>query len=286
MNKVTIRAAHNSDSEAISNFLAIYFPEPSSFFLNMLRNPLMAEGPDLGLVIDCDSRIMGYIGVIYSERFFPEGYRRVHNFTCWRVHPDFKRYSLELFKRIVTDKNTVFTGLSAAAPVHQVLNFFKFDTLDEGKLIFNRPAYWWRLFVGDRPELALDTDTMYQFVSKSERSLLESHIAGGCGAALLHHQDKYCLIIMVGRVYHKRQFADILYSSSWSLLQEWLPWAARAASHTVGSGRLGIDKRRICIHSPFTTKYIKKTFYKSTGVAKEHIDSLYSEFAAQYGRPD
>ena len=135
---VEMRPAAATDVEAICAFLAPVFSlVPLPFWRRMLTYSwLPAEAkPDLGAVVMAGTRIVGFLGAMYSNRVVEGRAERFCNVFAWYVQPEYRHYAVALLSFLVRRPGLTFVNVTPADHVVPIFKRAGFTLADEHRLI-------------------------------------------------------------------------------------------------------------------------------------------------------
>lgn len=274
---VDIRPAQSSDREAILRFLR---PQGRSGrpYERLFDYPWRDADWNFGYVLAERGVIKGYLGHIYSRRIVGSRRYRFANQTSWSVDPDYRRYSLALFRASLDEPDVVITNFSANEPARRILEAYQFRKLDSSKCIISpHHGYFGKI----DPDSEITPDRLDEFDGE-ERRIIETHLPLGCIVYAPATEAGRVLIVVLRRRFRSIPYADVLHSTAplSVLLALGIPLMIR---HRVVA--LGLPKRFIDDRCLLTLGNGRPTYYRSDTLRPVDIDSLYSEFPLLYGAP-
>lgn len=285
----TVRAASPSDREAIAAYLAgsLHGAGGAARYRRFFAYTWLADAdkPDLGMLVEDAGRVRGFIGAIYSRRRIRGRDHRLCNLNCWHVDEAVRMHSLVMLKHLLDRRDHDFVCVSPSDRVTELLQFFKFQTLDTGKLLFGplsgvRAApRTWRVKVWDARhgiERELDDDT---------RRLFHDHAPYRLAQWLIERGDRRCFVVMARRGRGVRVFADVLHVSDPQLFAESIGLLIPRLALALGTALAGVDRRFLPEAPPRTVGYdrLRRPLYRSTTLGPTDLDALYTEFVPMYG---
>jgi len=278
----TIRVATSSDLAAVATYLAHALAGPGgearyrTFF-----DYTWLDKPDLGVLLEDDGRIRGFIGAIYSDR----SYGRVCNLTSIAVDVAYRGSTLQLFSALLKRKELTFTCFSASEHVAKILDFFKFQHRPSERVVVGPISGLAGLRHVGRARVVTDAATLEGELAPEHRVISQDHRAYRCGQLLLEAGQRRCFAVTIRRGRGAKAFADVLYASDPELLIDHLPWIHWPLFRAHGTVLTGIDRAWIA-HPPrlaLTYRKLRPVYLRSGNLDLDRIDALYSELVPMYG---
>jgi len=277
-----VRDATAADVPALSQFLSRRFGGRASAFTRVFGYSWAAEKPDLGLLIEDEQRIRGFIGAMYSDRPLRGEVRRFCNIHDFVVDPEYRALTLPMLGRLLAPRDRIYTCFSASPTVIEILKFFGFRIVDGSKVVFtplSAPATRRR---GVRLHAAADVP---EALDAAERRLLEDHSSYRCGHFVLEAKTDRCYFVTIRRGRDVRAFADVLHASDPSLLAACAGHVHAAVTRRHLTPLLGLDRRFVRRAPPgaFVYDRTRPVAYRAADVEPQEVDALYSELVPWYG---
>jgi hypothetical protein len=286
----TVRAATPADLPAIADYLAQHLRGEGGAerYRRFFAYAWLADRdkPDLGMLVEDAGRVRGFIGAIYAHRVIRGERRALCNLNCWRVDEEVRMHSLVMLKKLLDRREYDFTCVSPSDRVTELLRFFKFETLDEGKLLFVPTSgvpldpRRWRVRVYDARrgiEAHLDDE---------QRRVFADHAPYRLAQWVIERGDRACYVVMARRGRGVRVFADVLHVSDPALFVETIGLLAPRVALALGTPLVGLDRRFAGARRPARTiayDKLRKPLYRSATLAPTDLDALYTEFVPMYG---
>jgi len=287
--KPTVRPAAPADRDAIAAYLAEHLRGEGGaaryrrfFDYRWLSD---ADKPDLGMMIEVDGRIRGFIGAIYGRRRIRGREHLLCNLNSWCVDEEVRMHSLVMLKRLLDRKEYDFVCVSPSDRVTELLRFFKCQTLDTGKLLFGPlsgvPASprAWRVKVWDA------RSGIERHLDDEDRRVFADHAPYRLAQWLIERGDRRCFAVMARRGRGLRVFADVLHASDPQLFAESIGLCIPRLARALGTVLAGLDRRFLPTPPPRTVGYdgLRAPLYRSATLAPTDLDALYTEFVPMYG---
>lgn len=236
------------------------------------------EPPNHGFVVRDGGRLVGGIGAIYADRPLAGSRERFCNITGWCVLESHRAQSMRLAMAVTSQKGWHFTDLSPTKVVGSMLQFLKFQPLDERQaVLLNLPALpGLGATVLHRPgdlEAALQGDALEVYRDHAVFPWLRHALVGQPG--------HWCHVVYKRRTFKGLPTASILYLSDPGVfLRGW----RRLGAHFLARGLVStqVEARWLdqapwpsAIRSGFNAK-----LFLSDRLQPAQIDVLYSETVA------
>jgi hypothetical protein len=282
-----VRAATPADRDAI----AVYLSErlrggPPARYRRYLDYSWLgdADRPDLGMLVEDNGAVRGFIGAIYSRRRIRGNEVALCHLTSWHVDDDVRLHSLPMLKRLL-DRHPHVAATSPAPRVVELLEFFKFKRLDHRKLVIpplgGVPASprAWRVRVWDAH------DGIERHLDDKQRRVYLDHARYRVAQWVIERGDRRCYAVMARRGRGLQVFADVLHASDPQLFAEAIGLCTVRLVRALGTPLAGIDLRLVPARPPRTAIYdrLRPVLFRSPSLQAGDIDALYSEFVPMYG---
>jgi hypothetical protein len=233
-----------------------------------------------GYVLVQDSRIVGFLGTIFSERSIGGQHEQFCNVTSWIVLPEYRREGVKLILPLLRLRGCTITNLSPSHSARQIFERLGFHYLDTEARIF-----YPHLFPSTRKNgsaVITDPDAIAQIVGSDDLKILEDHRPYQCGHVLLcdNANGKYCYCIYTTIIRKSLRFSHLQYISD--------PCVFLAMADAVGSRLFALRQslfmkvdcrllgNRAVPHS-VRFKVTSPRMYRSETLKAGQIDNLYSE---------
>ena len=276
---------------AIEPVTADGLPEFAAFLhrhLNAARSPQdwqaglrigwLQDRPNHGFVLRDGGEVVGGIGAFYALRRIAGRSERFCNITSWCVLDAYRQQSMRLAMALVGQPGYHFTDFSPTKVVGATLRFFKFQPLDERRIVV--PNLPWpaprEARIVHRPaeiEAALDG---------TAREIYRDHaVFPWLGHVLVGTPDAWCHVIYKRRTLKRLPMADVLHVSDPAVFGAGL---RQVAAHllTRGFATTQVEHRWLPTRPRGTglrAGFNEKLFLSPT-LAPADIDYLYSETMA------
>lgn len=283
----TIRPATGGDLEAVTEYLARTLGaadgRPAAHYRRVLDYGWLAPKPDLGIVIEDGGQVRGFLGAIYSERVIGGAVRRFCNLTSIAVDESHRSHTLRAFAALLADKDRTYTCFSANEQVAKILEFYKFRGAPTEKVLVGPGSGLAGL--ARRVRVISDPARLPGELDPAQQAIARDHAPYRCAQLVLAAGDRRCFVVAVRRGRGVRAFADVLHASDPALLAAALPWVQLPLWRALGTVLTGIDQRWVASRPRLSAVYTKlrPMHIRSSTLAPEQIDALYSELVPLYG---
>ena len=274
-----IRPAGVNDIDAICNLLHSKMNrkiQPERW-AKLMTYDWLSNKPDLGRVIESDNTILGYLGMVYSEREINNKREQIVNICAWYLDKSLR--GLGLGKGIMAD------ATSDPSKSYTIMTSSKntLDILDEvGYKILDDSSFFWIKEHDQDSSLKLNLDIKQirsALSSPVHKKLFDDHIQYEVKPLLVQHKEKYCLLFLsVKRKAQDVLFFDVLFASDREFLGIHGQQIANALLPSEPSV-FSADQRFVqgqAIHSSVKSLPVPR-FYKSSKLQPKDIDHLYTE---------
>ena len=165
----------------------------------------MPDRPNLGFVLTHGGRLIGVVGMIYSNRRIQGRSHRMCNLSTLCLHPDYqgrKRrtagggplYSHLLAKVALAAADLTFTAFSASRAAGRLVESFGFERINNRKLVFRPGANLGTLFSG-RARILAGPDQILPLLDQDHRVILRDHLPYPCGHYLILEDGRYSYVL-------------------------------------------------------------------------------------------
>ncbi|MDQ7992122.1 MAG: hypothetical protein AAGC63_03520 [Propionicimonas sp.] len=129
---VTVRPIGDADVGAVSEFLHAELNQqvPAERWARVMSPPWPDAGPDHGVLLEADGRIVGAYLAVYSRRDLGGEPRPVCNLAAFCVLEEFRTHSVRLLRAVLARKGYDFTDLSPSGNVVALNERLRFRHLD------------------------------------------------------------------------------------------------------------------------------------------------------------
>jgi hypothetical protein len=287
----SIRAATSADLPALSVYLAERMGDggtPARFqrFFEYAWPLGTDDKPDLGVMIEHDGRVRGFIGAIYGRRLIDGREHKLCNINSWCVDEEMRTHSLMMLKRLLDRKDHDFTCVSPSDRVIEILRFLKFETLETTKVLFF-PLSGVPLSKATRRVRVYDRATGIEArLDDEQRRIYRDHSPYHLAQWVIEREGRRCYVVMGKRGRGLRVFADVLHVSDPQLFSETIGLLTARLLAALGTFIVGLDQRFVAASRPArTVRYggLRTTLFRSRSLNATDLDGLYTELAPILG---
>lgn len=278
-----IRAAGPGDVEAICTLLHTKMNSKFSVerWSRLMSYPWLAEKPDFGKVVESDGQILGYTGLIYSDRMIGDpqrGFRkeRFASMSSWYLDKSLRGRGLGKGMLLATmeDSSQTFTIFTNSSKPIGIVKALGYQVLDD------RRYHWYKSGPASSAiVLTRDFDRIHARATDIQRQILKDMQSMPVTPVFVEVDDRQALLFL--SIKSKGEdvlWFDLLYTSDADLFTDCAPLLANcllpdAPSVLAADSRLikTPSEDTICEHLPVERHYLSKT------VEPRDIDFLYSE---------
>jgi hypothetical protein len=284
---VEVRLATRDDIEPICHLLAATFKRSPSvpFWRGMLEYPYLAasEKPHYGAVLTVEGRVRGYNGVIFADRLVDGRIERFGNRFGWCVDPEYRRYSIAVVRRLISDGVT-WTNLTSRpdlVPLFLKLGYQQLDTRKyvcyAGATMFFRGGRERRVRVlqhQDVSEARLGTEAYRIYVDHIGRTVQRIVFAAGEAACLVVTKRAWFPAQRSGK---GLAGTELYYASDRDFLRRFFDYIRLRLFMRDKTAALLADERLLGF-APKGARAVPATgLFKSDTLAADRVDALYSE---------
>lgn len=235
------------------------------------------DEPGTGYVLRDGDKIVGMLGMIFSERMIEGVSRKFCNLHSWFVDDAYRGYSLMLMRpalRLTDHTLTDFTPTDRVCTISTRLGFRSLDS----RLKILLPSPWTK---GHSDiELVDDTDQIAGRLSAADLRLMRDHTRDRFYHLLVEDGDDYCYLIFNRVDRHVMPYCHLHYIGNKSVFARHES-AIRKQILRTGGGRYVAMNARLAgdmpLRSSLTVPVSTKQLYRSSDVPPEQVDTLYSE---------
>ena len=224
------------------------------------------------------SRIIGILGMLFSDRIVNGVTRRFCNLHTWEVN-EHRGKSLTLMRPALRLHDCTLTDLSPTDRVHHISLRLGFRPLDS-RLRVLCPVT--RSNGSDDIDVITGHDRIRAMLSEEDGRLFEDHQTPGIGHLVLRSADNYCYAVYSDVVRYRFPYAHLHYFSNRELFQRYnlqirdhIMQSTNARFVAVNDRSTRGMKLRLSVRLPVSKRHL----FHPAGVQPADIDSLYTEIS-------
>jgi hypothetical protein len=226
-------------------------------------------------------RIVGFLGAYHSTRLIGGRSEPVCNLSSWFVAEAHRNESLMLLPPYLAMKNHTITGLTPAKHVHSIYQKFKFADLETAVSII--PIFSALPGSSHYCTVTHDLAAIPGRLNENERTLFDDHLGFDAVHLLAHGKSGHSHLVYT--ITRKKGFpmAYVHYMSDRAFFQTHLAIIAWKIFLRHGTPFICVESRHLRDPLPWPRKTYHlrvPRIFKSSTVAREDIDNLYSELIA------
>ena len=233
-----------------------------------------------GFVLADGSRIVGVLGMIFSERQIDGSSRRFCNLHNWWVDEAYRGKSLLLMRHALKLEDTTLTDLTPTPPVIEIskrLGFQELDTTARLLLPTRRDPTQDGL---DGFEITDSEEVIEEVLDESDRAIFRDHKAFELRHTVVRSDREYCYLVHARVTKHWLPYCHVHYFSNAKLFERLQAPLRAYLLRSTGARFVALDARRISgMKLPVGFDVRMRCLYRSPQVKPEQIDNLYSEVA-------
>lgn len=266
-------------AEIYSSFLKDDDPRSTENDWKMLFAPSMAKEEIYGYALTNAARIVGILGTCFSSRIIGGEKKRFCNLHSWFVNQEHRGHSLMLMRPVLRLADHTITDFTPTAQVCEISKRLGFKELDSTAKILlpfrtkknDEGISWHSTF--DKAEIA-------NRLSDADRILLKDHGGNSCCHMLISNGSEYCYIIYSRVERHRIPYCYIHYLSNKPMFSRLQGGVRAMLMEESRTNFIAVDARLVAeidVPRSFNLPIMSRQLYKSTTIAPNRIDNLYSE---------
>jgi hypothetical protein len=249
--------------------------------------PWPVEEPQRGYALIDGSRVVGFMGAMFSRRWVQGQQIRFCNLSSWIVKPTHRALSLELLRPVLALKDYTVVSPSPNAVAHPIYVRLGFTVLEDAQWLMTPLAGTGNLITAMGASVVTDPDRMRAELDAAGREIQE-HLRGTVASqALVLGRGGRCHVVATASPWKGPwRLAHVQYASDWGMFWEHAPPLAAAFFRTLGTVGLRVDGRHAAGRRPaFAVRrpMALPTLYLPgrAGTTPDRVDGLYSEVLFQ-----
>ncbi|MEX2306701.1 MAG: hypothetical protein WD738_03870 [Pirellulales bacterium] len=232
-----------------------------------------------GYALTDDGRIVGMLGTLFSRRPVAGREQRFCNLHSWHVRPEYRASSLALMKPVLDLKDHTLTDFTASAAVIAIAKRLGFKSLNSSVFVLppipakaRSPKAVIREMVGPEDAEAAHLDA-------ADRQIYQDHQDVDCGHMVARVGESSCYVVYSRIAQHRLPYCLVHYINNKTLFVDQQAAIRAHLLHHSRSQFAVVDARLLDgFHLPLTFRASsREQLYRTTDVAANEIDTLYSE---------
>jgi hypothetical protein len=234
-----------------------------------------------GYALADGGRIVGMLGMIFSQRTLGGKVARFCNLHSWHVQEEYRAKSLMLMKPVLALKEHTITDFTPTETVSMVSKRLGFTTLDNSMIVLPRAFASGRAADAVVHELNGQADPVAAEMDSIDAQIYRDHLDLDCGHLYLRDETGYCYVVYSRIDVRILPFCLVHYVSDCNRFLRHQATIRSHLLHKTGVQYVVVEARMLEGARVPLSFYIraKARLYKSTTVTLDQVDTLYSEVA-------
>lgn len=253
---------------------------PKKIWENTFKYNWSKEEDYCGYALFHGDKVVGFLGLIFSQRTINNKLEKFCNLHTWYVQEDFRDYSLSLLMPALRLKDYTFTDLSASDGVFFIAKKLGFQVLDSRIVVVFPLPYFTKSAKKNDFKITQDKAFIDEHIRGEDRKIFADNNIYSCCHLLLHSGQNYCYIIYTIHEDQAIRYAHIQYLSNRELFGQYSREIYKTIARLKSCKLVAVDQRQVenlKIPLSLTLPIHVPRLYKSSSLAPEAIDNLYSE---------
>jgi len=278
MNGETIRPATSADVDPICSLLHEHMDARLSRdrWRKLMTYRWLDDKPDFGRVAIVDGQLVGFVGMVYSDRVLEGRRHRIVNICAWYLKKAYRKagFGFELMRSAIADDAMSYTILTSSSRSVSILDAIGYRILDDDRRV------WTAKGVPAGLEIEEDLSRILGRIDANARQLLSDHDGMAVRPLLISDGAGTCLAVFtIAKKRDDVSYYDILHidnplffaTRAQAIADSLLPRDRKAV--------LAIDTRLLQGHAcdGVVERLLVPRYYRSTTLQPGQIDNLYSE---------
>jgi hypothetical protein len=228
-----------------------------------------------------DEKLVGFLGLIFSQRIIAQKLERFCNLTTWIVQPSYRGYSLLLMRSVMQLKNYTLTDFSSYKEVIQLSKRLGFQELDVRVKLLLASRFVPSFFRHEKIQCFQELDEIKTRLRGADATLFADHQRyPNCRHLLVCGGEQYCYLIFTVVQNSTFSYCYLHFISDVKLFAMFSLTIRAQLVKMSGTALILVDSRLVSqISLPLTYELPLNLpkLYKSDTLTPEQIDNLYSE---------
>ncbi|MBM2813871.1 MAG: hypothetical protein HW421_633 [Ignavibacteria bacterium] len=146
-----------------------------------------------GYMICENNKVMGFLGLIFSQRNIKGNNYNFCNLTSWIVRKEYRSFSLTLLSKVVKEhKDYIITSLTPSSDVKTIYDRFKFIEIGRFSFIIAPMPYF---SFNRNIKFEFSADLIMGSVDSSLQKIIHDHLQFDCFFSKITFKEQSCLLI-------------------------------------------------------------------------------------------
>ena len=279
---VTIEKIHSSlFSNLYESFLVDDDPlSGEQDWRNVFDYPWNTEEGHCGYAMLEGGKVVGMLGMIFSERHINGALKRFCNLHTWWVREDHRGRSLALLRPVLKLDGYTITHFTPCDTVRAVTKRLGFKVLSTQLRILPPSGLLPGNILSDQYTMTYDEQVIEEKLANQDKKILQDHRPYGCGHLLVHDGRDYCYLLYTVVVRHRLPYCHIHYISNKNIFERNERSIRSSLLKQHRASFVAVDARLVPdvkFRRSFKFWAPAHALYKSSDVNPEQIDNLYSD---------
>lgn len=193
MNDISIEKTMRSDFEKIYPLLVLFdSPFKKENWKKLFTYQWDGARDYVGYHLKNKDNVIGFMGLIFSERNINKKKYVFCNITSLIVKPEFRAYTILFIRKILSYKEIIFTGLGPIRDSFQLLTLAGFTPFEDNYKIFPVAN---GLFSKKENISQDESEKIFEKCDEENKRLLSDHLHLSCQFVLFEYLTEQCLLI-------------------------------------------------------------------------------------------
>jgi hypothetical protein len=235
----------------------------------------------VGYALQDQGRVVGFLGLIFSERLIQGKKEKFCNLSSWIVKKDYSSESIALILDVRNLQEHTLTNLTPSKDVYLILKQFGFQMLEDQVTILPMVPNFRSFFSSRKLYFSSDPEKLMARLSEQHRILFKDHNTSYSKQCIVYDgMGEYCYIIFKEIIRKKVKFNNILYMSHPSLFKDHASYMLYKMFRMSGALFSILDARilrGVAVGLSWKRPLSYARLFHSKRIHRSEIDNLYSE---------
>ncbi len=282
MSSVVVRKVYKDDFEKVYNLL-LDFQHPrveKNQWRQLFINPWGSFEDHCGYALVNGDDIVGFLGTVFSKRYFKGEEYKFCNLSSWIVKPQYRTKSISLLWPILKLKDYTITNLTGAPTLYNLFMKLGFKDLGSYRFIFP-PIPPYKFNYGKKRYYIIESHNIIrQLLGYNDLLIFNDHINYKCIHLIIASDAGNCYLVATRVMRRGLPFIYVHYISNLNVFTEMIYRAILKILVKYQSIGIIVDERLLREHKfslAIRNKAPNFKVYKSLSLQPEDIDNLYTE---------